>query len=108
MLAALNILADHPDLGGTFWLPPRSSSYADDVDWLFWFIMAVSVIFFLLILGLVVAFVWKYRYRPGVPMQDAPKHNTALELTWTFVPTVLVIVIFVYGFKGYLRMTVPP
>jgi cytochrome c oxidase subunit 2 len=105
MHVPLNILAD---VGGTFWLPPRSSSYADDVDWLFWFIMAVSIIFFVLITVLVVVFVWKYRYRPGVPMQDAPKHNTALELTWTFVPTVLVIIIFVYGFKGYLRMTVPP
>jgi len=105
MLVAMNILAD---TGGTFWLPPRSSSYADDVDWLFWFIMAISIIFFVLITVLVVVFVWKYRYRPGVPMQDAPKHNTALELTWTFVPTVLVIIIFVYGFKGYLRMTVPP
>jgi cytochrome c oxidase subunit 2 len=105
MRVPLNILAD---VGGTFWLPPRSSTYADDVDWLFWFIMAISVIFFLLITVLVVVFVWKFRYRPGVPMQDAPKHNTALELTWTFVPTVLVIIIFVYGFKGYLRMTVPP
>jgi len=105
MHVALNILAD---VGGSFWLPPRSSSYAEDNDWLFWFIMAVSIIFFLLILVLVVVFVWKYRYRPGVPMQDAPKHNTALELTWTFVPTVLVIIIFVYGFKGYLRMTVAP
>ncbi len=111
MLAVLNILANvvnHPDMGGTFWLPPRSSSYAEDVDWLFWFIMWICIVFFLLVAALVVIFAWKYRYRPGVAMLDAPKHNTALELTWTFVPTVLVIIIFVYGFKGYLRMSVAP
>ena len=41
-------------------------------------------------------------------MLDAPKHNTAAELTWTFIPTLIVIVIFFYGFKGYLHMVVPP
>ena len=39
---------------------------------------------------------------------DAPKHNTAAELTWTFIPTVLVVVIFWYGFIGYIHMSVPP
>lgn len=65
-------------------------------------------IFFGLVLVLLVAFAWKYRYREGQPVLDAPKHNTALELTWTFIPTLIVIVIFFYGFKGYLHMVVPP
>jgi heme/copper-type cytochrome/quinol oxidase subunit 2 len=105
MLFASNNLAES---SGSFWLPPQSSSYAADIDWLFWFIFAICVIFFLLVAVLVVVFAWKYRYQPGKDPGDAPKHNTALELTWTFVPTVLVVIIFVFGFKGYLRMTVPP
>jgi len=72
------------------------------------FLLSEAVFFFLLILVLLVTFAWKYRYREGQPMLDAPKHNTALELTWTFIPTLIVIVIFFYGFKGYLQLAVPP
>jgi len=32
----------------------------------------------------------------------------ALELTWTVIPLILVVVIFVFGFKGYLDMSTPP
>jgi cytochrome c oxidase subunit II len=100
-----NILAD---VGGSFWMPPQASSIAGEVDWLFFFIFWICTFFFVLILVLLVAFAWKYRYREGQPMLDAPKHSTALELTWTFIPTVIVVVIFFYGFKGYLHMVVPP
>jgi cytochrome c oxidase subunit 2 len=102
---ALKLLSD---VGGTFWLPPQASSYAQDTDWLFWFIFWICVFFFLLVAALVVTFAWKYRYREGVIQPDAPKHSTAMELTWTFIPTVIVLIIFVYGFKGYIRMNVPP
>jgi cytochrome c oxidase subunit 2 len=105
MGAMLNILSD---VGGGFWMPPQASEMAGETDWLFFFIFWICVFFFALILVLLVGFSWKYRYREGQPMLDAPKHNTALELTWTFIPTVIVIVIFFYGFKGYLRMAVPP
>jgi cytochrome c oxidase subunit II len=105
MLASLNILAD---TGGTFWQAPSASTIAPDVDWLFNFILAICVFFFFLILILLVVFAWKYRYKEGDPAPVGPKHNTALELTWTFVPTVIVIVIFVYGFKGFLHMAIAP
>jgi cytochrome c oxidase subunit 2 len=104
MNAMLNILADT----GSFWMPPQGSDMAGEIDWLFYFIYYICVFFFLLILVLLVVFAWKYRYREGAPMLDAPKHNTAMELTWTFIPTLIVIVIFFYGFKTYLRMVVPP
>jgi cytochrome c oxidase subunit 2 len=107
MSALLNILADDNTWGG-FWMPPQGSTNAPSVDWLFFFIYWICVFFFMLILVLLVGFAWKYRYREGQPMLDAPKHNTALELTWTFIPTLIVIVIFFYGFKGYLALAVPP
>jgi cytochrome c oxidase subunit 2 len=93
---------------GSFWLPPQASTVAPDVDWLFYFIYWICVFFFLLILVLLVGFAWKYRYREGHDPGEAPKHNTALELTWTFIPTVIVVIIFVYGFKGFMRMNVAP
>ncbi|MGD0138594.1 MAG: cytochrome c oxidase subunit II [Tepidisphaeraceae bacterium] len=106
MNAMLNNLAS--GAWGGFWMPPEGSAMAGEVDWLFFFIYWICVFFFLLVLVLLVAFAWKYRYREGQPMLDAPKHNTALELTWTFIPTLIVIVIFFYGFKGYMHLAVPP
>jgi cytochrome c oxidase subunit II len=105
MNAMFNMLAD---VGGSFWMAPQGSEMAGEIDWLFFFIFWICVFFFMLILVLLVGFSWKYRYREGQPVLDAPKHNTALELTWTFIPTLIVIIIFFYGFKGYLRMVVPP
>ncbi len=86
-----NMLAD---VGGGFWMAPQGSDMAGEVDWLFFFILWICVFFFVLILVLLVTFAWKYRYREGQPVLDAPKHNTAAELTWTFIPTLIVIVIF--------------
>jgi cytochrome c oxidase subunit 2 len=93
---------------GGFWMPPQGSQAAGQVDWLFYFVYYICLFFFLLILVLLVTFAIKYRHREGAPVLDAPKHNTALELTWTFIPTLIVIVIFFYGFKGYLDMAIPP
>jgi cytochrome c oxidase subunit 2 len=106
MLAMPNILAQ---TGGSFWLPPQASTVAPEIDNLFYGIYYLCVFFFLLIAVLLIYFAIKYRYREGVREHtDAPKHNTALELTWTFIPTVLVVVIFYYGFVDFLDLSVPP
>ncbi len=104
MIGTMNILADW----GNFWMPPQASTIAPEVDNLFYGILWTCVFFFFLILILLVVFAWKYRYREGFDPGEAPAHNTALELTWTFVPTVIVVVIFYYGFKDFLHLAVPP
>jgi cytochrome c oxidase subunit 2 len=94
---------------GGFWMPPQASTVADDVDGLFYFIFWITVFFFVLILTLMIFFVVKYRYREGRENPErAPAHSTALELTWTIIPTVLVLMIFYYGFQGFLRMSIAP
>ena len=45
------------DDGSSFWMPPQVSTVAQGVDWLFNFILAISVFFFLLIVVLMVFFV---------------------------------------------------
>ncbi len=50
---------------GSFWMPPQVSTVAQSVDWLFYFILAISVFFFVLIVVLMVVFVLKYRHREG-------------------------------------------
>jgi cytochrome c oxidase subunit 2 len=93
---------------GSFWLPDTASSYATDVDWIFKFVYWVCVIMFVLIVGLMVLFVWRYRKRPGRHADKSHTQSTTLELTWTIIPTIIVVVIFYFGLKAFLDMTTPP
>ena len=88
-------------------LPIQGSSYAHEVDDLYMFLIWLSVILFVLIGGLAIYSMVRFRYRPGVVTPHITHHN-ALELTWTILPLILVIWIFFWGFKGYLKASVPP
>jgi cytochrome c oxidase subunit 2 len=67
------------------------------------------VFFFVLIVALMVAFVVRYRRRPGrEDAEDSAHHSTALELTWTLIPIAIVVFIFAWGFKVYLDLNTPP
>jgi cytochrome c oxidase subunit 2 len=92
----------------SFWLPPPDSTTAGTVDRAFYFILWVSVFFFVLIAVLMIVFLVRYRQRPGVEPGRSPSHNTPLEVTWTVIPLLLVIVIFYVGFTGYMDMRLPP
>lgn len=94
--------------GGSFWFPAPSSTNAAAVDTLFNFILAVSVLFFALIVGLMVLFVVRYRSRRGHQAEPTVDHNNMLELAWSVIPTVLVGVIFAWGFLGYVSARTPP
>lgn len=94
--------------GGSFWLPRAASSGAAPVDALFYFILAIAVVFFALIVGLMIVFVVRYRRRPGHGPQASLAHNTPLEITWSVIPLTLVIVIFAWGFKVFMDLAVAP
>ncbi len=76
-------------------LPEAVSTYAADVDNLFYVILAIVGFFFLLTEGLLVYFIVKYRARDG----GRAKHthgNHALELTWTFIPGLILFALAVF------------
>lgn len=92
----------------SFWFPERQSTVAYRVDNLFYFILGISLFFFALIVVLMVVFVFKYRRRPDAAPAPSPSHNNLLEAIWTFIPSVLVAVIFLWGFFAYLDIRQPP
>ncbi len=105
------ILAAGPAAASTrpdFWMPVRGSTTAHRVDWLFNFILVISIVFFLIVVSLMTLFVVRYRRRKGREAEPTAHHNTALELTWSIIPLILLLVIFAFGFKIYLDMSVPP
>lgn len=94
--------------GGNFWMPAQSSTVAPEVDWLFNFILYIATFFFVLIVGVMIYFVIRYRRREGEEVEESPSHNTALEIVWSVIPLILVIIIFYLSFKSFIFMTTPP
>lgn len=91
----------------SFDLPPEMSTLAPRVDWLYNFIWWFSAISFVVITALVIIFVIKYRRRPGHKAEPTG-HNTILELTWTFLPLILLVFLFHKGFEQYMAGIVAP
>ncbi len=96
------------DSTGTFLLPPGGSTISGSVDSLFYFIFWASVFFFLLIVGISTYFIIKYRRRGDEEAQSNVSQNLKLEIIWTAVPIILVAIVFVWGFKTFMKMHVAP
>lgn len=93
---------------GSFWFPSQSSTIAPEVDGLFHLILWISIVSFVLIIAAMTYLVWIYRRRAGVEPVHSPHHNTTLEVTWSVIPSVILVLIFYQGFTGYLDMRTPP
>lgn len=93
-----------------FWMPQSASAEAPSTDGVYWYITWVTIIFTVLILGLMGYFAFfKYRHREGDPdPEGVATHSTTLELTWTIIPTCIVLVMFTLGFRDFLGQTVGP
>lgn len=92
----------------SFWLPRGTSTISGGIDSLFNVIMWLCIFFFLLVTVLLVWFVIRYRHRPGVARDTAAGHSTALEITWTVIPSIIVVFLYYYGFREYMNMTIEP
>jgi cytochrome c oxidase subunit 2 len=92
----------------TGWLPPQASSAAEEVDFVFAVIFWICAFFFFVTMVILLRFVWAYRDRPGAQPKDTPNHSTKLEVFWTTVPTVLIVIIFGLSTNAYLELMEPP
>jgi len=77
------------------------------VDSIFLFIVGVSFAFLALITLLMVYFTIRYR-KGRHPVAEEVGESFWLEFTWTAIPTVLMIAMFVFGFWGFRWMRKPP
>ena len=77
-----------------------ASSSTGTVDFVFYFIAGVSVFFLFLITFLMIFFIVKYNKKRHVKAKDI-HGNTTLEIIWTVIPTIIVIVMFYLGWRGF-------
>lgn len=94
------------NLGGT--LPLAASTYAEKWDQLYYFLFILCVVFFVIVLVPMIYFCIRYRARPGVKADTSFTHSTTLEFVWTVIPTILVLVVFAWGWIVYRDLENPP
>jgi len=90
------------------WFTKANSTQAAETDFLFVFILWISIVSFVLLMGAMFYFVFRYRRRPGVPTIRSASHNTALELGWSIGPLLILVPVFFLGLKGYIAKQAAP
>ncbi|MCM2277752.1 MAG: cytochrome c oxidase subunit II [Oligoflexia bacterium] len=89
-------------------LPLKGTQVAGSWDSLYNFLVWLSVFFFLLVVGGMVIFAMKYRAdRQGAKAKYITGSHL-LEAVWIAVPTVLLLIIFAWGYNVYRTMTHAP
>jgi cytochrome c oxidase subunit II len=87
--------------------PERASSFANNVDALYVFLLVTTGFFALLVFVLVAVFAIKYRQKPG-GVATQIEGSLALEATWTLIPFGIFMLMFVWGASVYLNEAQPP
>nr|WP_263858095.1 cytochrome c oxidase subunit II [Waterburya agarophytonicola] len=86
-------------------LPMAASNDAGEVDELFNFMMTIATGLFLLVEGVLVYSLFKFRRQKGDTTDGPPiEGNVPLEIVWTAIPTVIVFILSIYSFEIYNRM----
>jgi cytochrome c oxidase subunit II len=88
--------------------PQQASEQAATIDALYFFLLAVTGAFAVLIAVLVVVFAIKFRRKNDQEVGYAIHGSLALELLWTFIPLGITMVMFVWGAQVFFHMTRAP
>jgi cytochrome c oxidase subunit II len=80
------------------WFGDAASEEAGPIDTLFDVMIVLSSFVFAVVLVMLGYAIWKWRARPGDESDGEPIHgNTRLEIAWTVIPTIIVLVGAIYS-----------
>ncbi|MFB2834508.1 cytochrome c oxidase subunit II [Floridanema evergladense] len=86
-------------------LPEAVSEEAPLVDGLFNMMMTVATGLFLIVECVLIYSLFKFRKRPNDPTDGPPVHgNVPLEILWTAIPAVIILIVGIYSFEVYNSM----
>ena len=88
--------------------PVQASTMAPRVDALYFFLLALTAFFSLLIAGLIVFYAIKYHRRSPHAIGQPVHGGLLLEITWSVIPLIITMFIFVWGASIYVAMASPP
>src|ERR1700688_3189806 len=95
-------------VSGPSLFPESASTMAGRVDALYFFLLAIAVFFSVLIAGLIVFYAIRYRRRSPDEIGSTVQGALALEITWTVIPFLVTMVIFVWGASIFFAEQRPP
>jgi cytochrome c oxidase subunit II len=87
-------------------LAPASVAGSREND-LFLFLTGMSIVFCVLIFGTILYFAIRYRRRDG-RIPPLIRQSIPLEVTWTVIPIILTVIIFLWAGNLYFRNAEPP
>lgn len=81
--------------------PPAETPQAERIQDLYWIVLGISAVIFLLVEGALILFIVQYRNRGRPRTDEGPqiRGHTRLELIWTAIPVLILVVIM--GFVFY-------
>ncbi len=85
----------------------NASNFVSGVDKAFMFILGVSFVFLIGLTFTMLYFIYRYNNKKN-PVATQIKGSTRLEVIWTVIPTILVMVMFYYGWAGWIPMKKTP
>jgi len=89
-------------------LPPQASVQAQRTDSLFTILLLLGGIVFFLVEGLLVYSIFRFRARPN-DVTDGPSihGNTTLEIVWTIIPSITVVILAILSFVVWQANSAP-
>ena len=88
--------------------PEAASTYAGDVDLLYFFLVALTTVMTLSIFAAAVFFALKYRRKSESERPKEIEGNLKLELLWSIIPLLVCMLIFFWGTRIYMNMVQQP
>jgi len=82
---------------GTPLFPDQASAMASRVDALYFFLVGLTLFFSLLIAGLIVYYAVRFHRQHPDAIGTTIHGGTILEITWSVIPLLITMVIFVWG-----------
>src|SRR5688572_30607759 len=88
--------------------PDQASTVAPQVDALYFYLIAVSVFFSLLIAGAILYFAIKYRRRSESELPHGVLGSLKLEIAWSVIPLLISMTFFFWGASVFFAINRPP
>jgi len=86
---------------GSLFMPPQATEIAKSVDSLYEFLLIASFISCVLVIGGLIYFAIVHRRKNEGEKTPYIAHNTFLEFLWSFIPFVIFMIVFVWGWSVY-------
>jgi len=94
---------------GTFsFLPEQASNFAVEVDYLYFFLTGVTVVFTLGIFAAVFYLALRYRRRSDTEIPSSTHTGLVLEIVWSVIPFGITMVMFGWGASIFFKESRPP